>query len=117
EFYNVDSGVHLVTVRGVTGDCGSAVLEVVVLKHPKYFTPNKDGFHETWTIPILREHQEARISIFDRYGKLLKLMAPTDSWDGTYNGREMPSDDYWFRVTFDHEGSPKEFKSHFTLRR
>lgn len=117
EFYDVDSGAHLITVRGVTGNCGQAVLEVVVLKHPKYFTPNTDGFNETWSIPILQNHPEARISIFDRYGKLLKLMAPTDSWDGTYNGREMPSDDYWFRVNFELDGAPKEFKSHFTLRR
>ena len=117
EFYDVGSGAHYITARGISGNCGVAVIEVVVLKHPKYFTPNKDGYNETWTIPDLLDHPEARISIFDRYGKLIKLMKPTDGWDGTFNGREMPSDDYWFGVSFEQDGVPKEFKSHFTLRR
>jgi gliding motility-associated-like protein len=41
----------------------------------------------------------AKISIFDRYGKLLKQISSTGAgWDGTYNGYLMPSDDYWFTV-------------------
>ncbi|GHA27852.1 T9SS C-terminal target domain-containing protein [Salinimicrobium marinum] len=117
EFRDVPSGVHTITVRGVSGNCGQATAEVVVLKYPKYFTPNGDGYFETWTIPDLLDHPEARISVFDRYGKLLKVFPPTDSWDGYFHGRAMPSDDYWFKVSFDHEGVPKEFKSHFTLMR
>lgn len=117
EFYDVSSGVHTVTVRGLKGNCGQAIIEVIVIKHPEFFSPNKDGSNETWTIPDLVDHPEAQIAIFDRYGKLLKLMRPTESWDGTFNGRPMPMDDYWFNVTFEHEGEPKVFKSHFSLIR
>ncbi|WP_424494862.1 choice-of-anchor L domain-containing protein [Salinimicrobium sp. GXAS 041] len=117
EFYDVASGVHEIRVRGLTGNCGMTRLEVVVLKFPEFFTPNEDGFNETWTIPDLLNHPEARISLFDRYGQLLKVFPPTQSWDGTFNGRNMPSDDYWFRVSFEHDGVAHDFKSHFTLMR
>ncbi len=117
QFHDVPSGVHEITVRGMSGNCGSTKLEVVVLKFPPFFTPNEDGFNETWTIPDLINHPEARISVFDRYGQLLKVFPPTQSWDGTFNGRALPADDYWFTVSFEQDGVAKEFKSHFTLMR
>ncbi|WP_103865660.1 T9SS type B sorting domain-containing protein [Aquimarina sp. I32.4] len=43
-----------------------------------------------------------QIYIFDRYGKFLKqLRVGGLVWDGTYNGRNMPSSEYWFKVEFD----------------
>ncbi|WP_158237313.1 T9SS type B sorting domain-containing protein [Aquimarina sp. MAR_2010_214] len=34
-----------------------------------------------------------------RYGKLIKqLRAGSPGWDGIYNGKLMPSSQYWFRV-------------------
>ena len=118
EFVNVSPGVHLVTVRGVNGTCGAATLEVQVINYPKFFTPNNDGYHDTWNIESLEDHPEAQIFIFDRFGKLIKNIAPTGrGWDGTYRGRNMPSDDYWFRVEYTFQEQPAEFKAHFTLKR
>ena len=59
------------------------------------------------------------ISIFDRYGKLLKQLSTTGKgWDGTYNGYLLPSTDYWFKIEFPNLKSEwKEFKSHFSLKR
>ncbi|RZJ63388.1 MAG: T9SS type B sorting domain-containing protein, partial [Flavobacterium sp.] len=61
--------------------------------------------------------------IFDRYGKLIKQIAPNkegqDGWDGTYNGHPMPSTDYWFTIEYPdpNTGGMKEFKAHFSLKR
>ena len=118
EFRNVSPGVHTVTVRGVNGTCGEAMLEVQVINYPKYFTPNNDGYHDTWNISSLDDHPEAQIFIVDRFGKLIKKLTPTGpGWDGTYRGRNLPSDDYWFRVEYIFEEQPAEFKAHFTLKR
>ena len=59
------------------------------------------------------------VSIFDRFGKLLKQFKTTSAgWNGTYNNNLMPTNDYWFLVTYyDENGIEKEFRSHFTLRR
>ncbi|MDC0635500.1 T9SS type B sorting domain-containing protein, partial [Flavobacteriaceae bacterium] len=58
--------------------------------------------------------------IFDRYGKLLKQITPSgEGWDGTYNGQQMPTSDYWFSLEYHTEGQNdlKQFKAHFTLKR
>ncbi|HET8837702.1 MAG TPA: choice-of-anchor L domain-containing protein [Flavobacteriaceae bacterium] len=118
EFYDVDSGSHTIAVRGLTGVCGVAVVEVNVVHYQKFFTPNGDGANEKWNIGDLYEHPGTKISVFDRYGKHLASFSPkSEGWDGTYNGRPMPSNEYWFQVEFIDEGKTKIFKAHFTLKR
>ena len=117
-FTGISEGEYTITVKDING-CEDLVLTVYALNYPRFFTPNGDGFNDFWTIDGLAA-RPASIYIFDRYGKLLKqLKMPSyDGWDGNYNGEPMPSSDYWFRVDyFDRNGRPKEFKSHFSLKR
>lgn len=118
-FYNVLPGNYEVTVRDITGLCAPAPTKAFIINYPKYFTPNADGFHDTWNITSLKDtNPDAPIFIFDRYGKLLKQINPSiNGWDGTFNGAQMPSDDYWFTVDFKEKGATKTFKAHFALKR
>ncbi|GEM_PF-2218521 len=100
--------------------CGESHERVTLIDYPKFFTPNNDGFNDTWNIIGLANQGNARILIFDRYGKLLKQLSPSsEGWDGTYNGKPMPSNDYWFQVEYKdlRTGSRKTFKANFTLKR
>lgn len=117
-FENVLSGIHTITVRDKYG-CGSTTIQAIVINYPKYFTPNSDGTHDTWNIPNLSNQPTANITIYDRYGKTIKQIRPSGSgWDGTYNGSMMPSDDYWFVVTYtDENQTTQEFKAHFAMKR
>ena len=117
-FESVNSGVHTVTVRDKNG-CGSATAQAIVLNYPHYFSPNGDGVHDTWNIKDLSNQPTARITIFDRYGKILREIKPSgEGWDGTYNGHVMTSDDYWFSVSYiDENMVNREFKSHFAMKR
>ena len=117
-FENVISGIHTLRVRDKNG-CGIAVAEALVLNYPKYFTPNGDGYNDTWNIIDLSNQQSANITIFDRYGKIIRQIKPSgDGWDGTYNGHVMTSDDYWFSVSYvDENLINREFKSHFAMKR
>jgi gliding motility-associated-like protein len=86
--------------------------------YPYYFTPNGDGINDIWNINDFVKQNEAMIYIYDKYGKLLKLITPDDfGWDGKYNGIELPSSDYWFKAVYKENGKIAEFKSHFTLKR
>jgi gliding motility-associated-like protein len=117
-FSNVTSGEHFITINDKKGTCNTTVLTTTVLKYPKFFTPNNDGFNDNWNIPDLASQSNALISIFDRYGKLLKsFTAATSGWDGRFHGADLPSDDYWFIVNYDLDGKDKIFKSHFSLKR
>ena len=119
EFYDVKSGPHQIVVRGLNGEgCGVTVLEVDVIKYPKFFTPNQDGINDTWNIRDLELDRNATIAIYNRFGKLItKIKTSGKGWDGSYNAANMPSNDYWFSVDYTYQGKKREFKSHFTLKR
>ncbi len=117
-FDNVASGLHTITVRDKYG-CGITTIRALVVNYPKYFTPNNDGYNDSWNIRDLSNQPTALITIFDRYGKILTQIKPSNSgWDGTYNNKLMPSDDYWFSVSYtDEHQMPQEFRAHFAMKR
>ena len=123
-FYGVplgvsDAGEHDIRIRDILGGCGPDTEGTAkLIGYPNYFTPNGDGIHDTWNIVGLQDQLNAKIYIFDRYGKLIKQISPSgDGWDGTMNGSALPSTDYWFRVEFEERGAAKEFRAHFSIKR
>ncbi|WP_438962706.1 T9SS type B sorting domain-containing protein [Nonlabens sp.] len=113
-FNNLYPGYYTIYVRDKNG-CGTVSMEAVIIGGPPYFTPNQDGFHDTWQVIAIDTVPDANIYIFDRYGKLLKQIDPQGiGWDGTYNGNPMPSSDYWYVVEL---SDGRSFKGHFALKR
>lgn len=115
-FTNLLEGEYTVYVNDKK-KCGVAKRTFYILDYPKYFTPNGDNYNDTWYIKNLRKRnlQNSTISIFDRYGKLIKQYnADTEAWDGTFNGSNLPSNDYWFTLELT---NGKTIKGHFTLKR
>ena len=115
-FENIPAGIHEIFIRDKNG-CGIANQSVAVLGVPKYFTPNNDGFNDYWNIKGINTEFNSKtvIHIFDRYGKLLKdINVLGQGWDGTFNGHQMPSDDYWYTAKLE---NGKEIKGHFSLKR
>ncbi|QYA25777.1 T9SS type B sorting domain-containing protein [Gramella sp. MT6] len=112
-FENAPPGRHEIFVRELNG-CGFEVTEVSILGFPKFFTPNNDGINDLWQIEGL-PGSNTPVLIYNRYGKLLMQLKATDKgWDGNYNGKSMPADEYWFRVQLENN---QEFKGHFSLVR
>ncbi|NHM06369.1 T9SS type B sorting domain-containing protein [Flavobacterium sp. CYK-4] len=111
-------GDYTIRVKDISG-CHNFELQVTALNYPKYFTPNDDGYHDTWNVQGLQPSQNGVITIFDRYGKLLKQFRTTaDGWNGIYNGRPLPGTDYWFVIDYQTlSGVTKTFRSHFSLKR
>jgi len=116
-FTNIPAGDFLLRVRNKFG-CDEISTTFTVLNFPQFFTPNGDGFNDTWKVigsPIV---EIIHIYIFDRYGKLLKEIAQRgNGWDGTFNGTQMPSTDYWFKAIYLKDGVKQEFRSNFSLKR
>lgn len=115
-FENVGPGFYTLNIRDFKNDCGIVNEAISVIGFPKYFTPNNDGDNDTWQVYGISGSFQAtsKIYIYDRYGKLLKQLNPSEKgWDGTLNGKKLPTDDYWFHVTLQ---DGRVFKSHFTLK-
>ncbi|MBZ4033237.1 T9SS type B sorting domain-containing protein [Flavobacterium sp. 17A] len=92
-------------------NCINLALEI---PYPQFFTPNDDGFNDTWTLDPAYLAPNSSIRIFNRYGKLLKELSINGNWDGTYVGQLQPATDYWFTAT---KINGAEFRGHFTLKR
>lgn len=120
-FEGVPPGVHTVSMRDPYG-CGVVEEDIVVVGYLAIFSPNGDVLNETWQIEGLSTLNSAIVTIYDRYGKLIKQMTEFDSgWDGSFQGKPLPSTDYWFKLSYvDDDGNrtyAKYLQSHFSLRR
>ncbi|WP_318311671.1 T9SS type B sorting domain-containing protein [Flagellimonas crocea] len=120
-FLDVPPGTNTVVINDKNG-CGTTEpIEFLVVGYPKFFTPNSDGVHDNWNVYGVEELINPVVFIFDRYGKLLKQIDVNIGWDGTFNGRDMPSSDYWFRLDYDRddEGTivATSVRRHFSLVR
>ena len=117
-FKDIPIGYHTVTVADLYDCVGIAQQQILVLGFPKFFTPNGDGTHETWHLTDADIRSNATVSIYDRYGKLLKVLNANDpGWDGKFNGRDMPETDYWFRAAIANNEDLIIAKGHFSLVR
>ena len=114
-FTGLTPGEYSVYVRDKY-NCGEDEGSVYLLTYPKFFTPNGDGVNERWRIAFSTIAEPNLYTfIYDRYGKLIASFG-TESlgWDGTFNGVNLPSTDYWFVVIRE---NGKEYKGHFSMIR
>jgi len=109
---------HIVVARDIDGCIFETQTSVMIMDYPKFFTPNGDGYNDTWNIKCLRENPVAKVSVFDRFGKLIISFSPREnSWDGRFNGQLLPGSDYWFVAEYlNNNGIQASFRSHFSLR-
>jgi gliding motility-associated-like protein len=112
-FYNVIGGLYTITVKEVYCDTLTRI-EYLHFVIPKFFTPNNDGLNDQFNLTGIENYNASEVSIFDRYGKLLKNSrnAPF-SWDGTFNGQLLASSDYWYVIIINNQ----KFTGHVALKR
>ena len=81
---------------------------------PRYFTPNGDGTNDRWHVNDASSYPGLTVDVMDRFGKrITSLTSSSLGWDGTFAGREMPTNSYWYRIEY--EG--QNYVGHFTLIR
>ncbi|WP_035692726.1 T9SS type B sorting domain-containing protein [Flavobacterium sasangense] len=115
-FSNLLAGEYTVYVQDKKG-CGIVLETFYILDYPRYFTPNNDGYNDAWNIKNLERRglENNLITIYDRYGKLLKqLIGNSSGWNGTFNNEVLPAADYWFTIELT---NGKTVKGHFSLIR
>ncbi|MES2543568.1 MAG: T9SS type B sorting domain-containing protein [Bacteroidota bacterium] len=116
-FSNLSAGLHTISVIDIYGCTSVGPITISLIGYPHFFTPNGDGTNDTWNVVGLN-NVPSKILIYDRHGKLIKQMSSSGlGWDGTYNGVQMPSTDYWFVIEYIENGENKIFKSHFSMKR
>lgn len=113
-FTNLLPGAYTVYVKDEL-ECGFDQQEVYLLNYPKFFTPNGDGFNDYWRVPFSEVEPHLQTFIYDRYGKLITgFDVNSFGWDGTLNGHQLPSTDYWFLIIRE---NGKRLRGHFSMKR
>ncbi|MFD1014701.1 T9SS type B sorting domain-containing protein [Winogradskyella rapida] len=114
-----ESGVYTVTVTDASGCYATAQIELEFqdICITNWFTPNNDGEYDTWAPGCTDNYPNLTFDIFDRYGRKVATYHVGEAWDGRYQGRELPTGDYWFVVQTNDPINDKEFVGHFTLYR
>jgi gliding motility-associated-like protein len=89
-----------------TNEGGCSVIEPVTVyvneppvNPPNVFSPNGDGVHDFWEIPILSIYPDCVVEIYNRPGQLIYRSAGTyKPWDGKYKGVTQPVATYYFVI-------------------
>jgi gliding motility-associated-like protein len=121
-FTNVAAGLRTVFVRDINSCEEPIQIKVSVIGYQKYFTPNGDGNNDYWNIKGLDSgsFKSINISIFDRYGKVISTITDfiSSGWDGNFNGKRLPSNDYWYNaILIDVNSNIIKKNGHFSLVR
>ncbi len=97
-FETISGGRYTINIR-YGNNCGVVRQEFIHLVIPKFFTPNADGYNDQFLPEGLEFFTSYELSIFNRFGQLLKNTSENNpAWDGTFNGTQMPSGNYWYRL-------------------
>jgi gliding motility-associated-like protein len=76
---------------------------------PDIITPNNDGFNDTWQILNIDLFPKAEVFVYNRWGKLVfstkNILA--NPWDGTSNGKPLPTDSYHYVLYLNDGSEPK----------
>lgn len=82
---------------------------------PGGLSPNGDGNNDSWDIQGLVDFPDASVTVFDRWGqKVYSGTAQDPAWDGTTNGRECPTADYYYVIDL---GDGQKFSGVVTLKK
>jgi len=71
------------------------------IQPPNVFSPNNDGINDKWFIQNVDLYNNVDVKIFNRYGVLLyerKGYSSSNAWDGTYNGKQLPTGSYFYVI-------------------
>lgn len=102
-FQIFQTGNYVITVRDSMGCEAQAVIyiEFIDIDIPNFFTPNDDGENDVWHPTNMEGFPRISITVHDRYGRNITKFGQNGSWDGKYNGQELPTGDYWYTISLD----------------
>ncbi|HRW22700.1 MAG TPA: gliding motility-associated C-terminal domain-containing protein, partial [Bacteroidales bacterium] len=82
--------------------------EIDCLQIPGAFSPNGDGYNDTWQISNIDMFPRILIQVYNRWGQLLyEASISDDFWDGTFNHSPVPAGTYLYRINLHNDTEPR----------
>ncbi len=88
----------------------SATVKAILLIEPQTvntFTPNGDGFNDTWKIKNTESYPNLTVEIFNRYGtRVFFSVGYQTAWDGNFRGKPVPAGVYYYLINLRNGKTP-----------
>ena len=108
--------VRVVDLRGCEAVVAFPFDFTGMLDIPNFFTPDGDNMNDFW-YPRNRDFfPNIEVIIYDRYGRVVARLDQVSKWDGNYDGKPVPTGDYWYVVNAN-DKEKQQYVGHFTLYR
>jgi gliding motility-associated-like protein len=93
---------YTLTVTGRGACVSTDQMQLTVLKlptPPNTFSPNGDGINDFWEVKYLDQYPGCVVELFDPRGQMLyRSVGYQKPWDGTLNGRILPTGTYYYII-------------------
>ena len=85
---------------------------------PTGFTPNGDGYNDTWVIDYMDRFPDCTVEIYNRWGEqLFRSVGYNTPWDGRYAGGLVPVGTYYYAIELNDERFPEPYTGPLTVIR
>ena len=109
---SLGAGTYNVIVTDLNGCAKSADISITVTGSrnciivPEIITPNDDLVNDTWQIKNIDLFPNAEVLVYNRWGELVfkTKNLSANPWDGTSNGKALPTDSYHY-ILYLHDGT------------
>ena len=83
------------------------VTDIDCINAPTAFTPDGDGYNDTWILENMENYPEAIVSVFNTWGnKVFESNGIYQPWDGTFNGKKLPAATYYYVINLNNGTAP-----------
>lgn len=120
---NIFTTNESMTVNAMVIDVNGCRVEVMIpfeftgmLDIPNFFTPDGDNLNDIWSVKNTEFFPDIEVRIYDRYGRVVANLTAIEGWDGTYDGKAVPTGDYWYVINAN-DKEKQRYVGHFTLYR
>lgn len=105
-FSNLMPGEYLLKIKDDTGCIGSITTEISITPViSDYFSPNNDLVKDYLYVKGLEHIEKCNMKIYSRFGNLITSYDPNHKhWDGTFKNKDLPSDTYWYILSYTFNG-------------
>ena len=116
-----DTTVYVVIAK--TGVCSTSdSVKIIVLgkfNPPTGFTPNGDGYNDTWMLPGISGYKNVDVQIFNRWGeKVYHSSGEYKPWDGRNNNKKvLPIGTYYYVISYSDDQTTKTVSGPITILR
>ena len=112
---------YTVFVTNVNGCVGWDTVTVIVLPTfviPNGFSPNGDGYNDSWQIDYMYMFPNCEVEVYNRWGEqLFYSKGYATPWNGKYQGKDVPVGTYYYVIRLNDKKFPDHFAGPLTILR